>query len=75
MESETGNYVLPRRQAQALLLFAAARSAGVRREPAPVVRQTALEDACFLPRSVASSFLPYFFTSSTRLFSRTRSLE
>ena len=61
---------------EALPLLAAARRAGVRREPAPVVRQTAPEDACFrYTCSLASSALPYFLTSSTRLFRRTGSLE
>jgi len=41
----TIGYDVPWRQVEALLLLAAARSAGVRREPAPVVRQAALEDA------------------------------
>ncbi len=43
--SVTIGYDVPWRQVQALLLLAAARTPGVRREPAPVVRQTALEDA------------------------------
>ena len=41
----TIGYDVPWRQVQALLLLAAARTPGVRREPAPVVRQAALEDA------------------------------
>ena len=40
----TIGYDVPWRQVEALLLLAAARSEGVRREPAPRVRQTALED-------------------------------
>ena len=41
----TIGYDVPWRQVQALLLLAAARTPGVRREPAPFVRQAALEDA------------------------------
>jgi len=41
----TIGYDAPWRQVEALLLLAAARSAGVRREPAPRVRQASLEDA------------------------------
>ena len=41
----TIGYDVPWRQVEALLLLAAARTPGVRREPAPVVRQSALEDA------------------------------
>ena len=41
----TIGYDVPWRQVQALLLLAAARSPGVRREPAPIVRPAALEDA------------------------------
>ena len=37
-------YDTPWRQVQALLLLAAERTPGARKEPAPVVRQTALED-------------------------------
>ena len=40
----TIGYDAPWRQIEALLLLAAARSAGVRREPAPRVRQASLED-------------------------------
>ena len=40
----TIGYDVPWRQVEALLLLAAARSAGVRRHPAPRVRQAALED-------------------------------
>jgi small-conductance mechanosensitive channel len=40
----TIGYDVPWRQVEALLLLAAARSAGVRRQPAPRVRQAALED-------------------------------
>ena len=40
----TIGYDVPWRQVHALLLLAAARTPGVRREPAPVVRQSALED-------------------------------
>ena len=40
----TIGYDVPWRQVEALLRLAAARSAGVRREPAPRVRQAALED-------------------------------
>ena len=40
----TIGYDAPWRQIEALLLLAAARSAGVRREPAPRVRQSSLED-------------------------------
>jgi small-conductance mechanosensitive channel len=42
--SLTIGYDTPWRQVQALLLLAAARTPGLRREPAPVVRQTALQD-------------------------------
>ena len=41
----TIGYDVAWRQVEALLLLAAARSAGVRRQPAPVVRQAALQDA------------------------------
>ena len=41
----TIGYDVPWRQVQALLLLAAARSQGARREPAPVVRLASLEDA------------------------------
>jgi small-conductance mechanosensitive channel len=41
----TIGYDVPWRQVEALLLLAAARSTGVRRDPAPLVRQAALEDA------------------------------
>ena len=41
----TIGYDVPWRQVEALLLLAAARTAGVRREPPPLVRQAALEDA------------------------------
>lgn len=41
----TIGYDVPWRQVEALLLLAAARTPGVRREPAPLVRQAALEDA------------------------------
>jgi len=41
----TIGYDVAWRQVEALLLMAAARSAGVRRQPAPRVRPTALEDA------------------------------
>jgi small-conductance mechanosensitive channel len=41
----TIGYDVPWRQVEALLLLAAARSAGVRRDPAPLVREAALEDA------------------------------
>jgi small-conductance mechanosensitive channel len=40
----TIGYDVPWRQVEALLLLAAARTAGVRRQPAPRVRQAALED-------------------------------
>jgi small-conductance mechanosensitive channel len=40
----TIGYDVPWRQVEALLLLAAARTPGVRREPAPRVRQAALED-------------------------------
>jgi small-conductance mechanosensitive channel len=40
----TIGYDTPWRQVQALLLLAAERTEGVRKKPAPVVRQTALED-------------------------------
>jgi small-conductance mechanosensitive channel len=40
----TIGYDTPWRQVEALLLLAANRTAGVRREPAPMVRQTALSD-------------------------------
>jgi small-conductance mechanosensitive channel len=42
--SVTIGYDTPWRQVQALLLLAAERTEGVRKTPAPVVRQTALED-------------------------------
>lgn len=42
----TIGYDVAWRQVEALLLLAAARTPGVRREPKPMVRQTALEDAC-----------------------------
>jgi small-conductance mechanosensitive channel len=42
--SLTIGYDTPWRQVHALLLLAAARTSGVRRAPAPVVRQTALQD-------------------------------
>jgi small-conductance mechanosensitive channel len=41
----TIGYDVPWRQVEALLLLAATRTPGVRREPAPVVRQASLEDA------------------------------
>ena len=41
----TIGYDVPWRQVEALLLLAAARTPGVRREPTPLVRQAALEDA------------------------------
>jgi small-conductance mechanosensitive channel len=41
----TIGYDVPWRQVQALLLLAAARSSGVRRDPSPFVTQAALEDA------------------------------
>jgi small-conductance mechanosensitive channel len=41
----TIGYDVPWRQVEALLLMAAARSPGVRREPAPFVRYAALEDS------------------------------
>ena len=41
----TIGYDVPWRQVEALLLLAAARAPGVRRDPAPVVREAALEDA------------------------------
>jgi small-conductance mechanosensitive channel len=40
----TIGYDVPWRQVQALLVLAASRSAGVRRTPAPIVSQSALED-------------------------------
>ena len=42
--SITIGYDTPWRQVQALLLLGAARTAGVRKQPKPVVRQTALQD-------------------------------
>jgi small-conductance mechanosensitive channel len=42
--SVTIGYDVPWRQVHALLILAAERTAGVRRQPAPVVRQTALRD-------------------------------
>jgi small-conductance mechanosensitive channel len=42
--SVTIGYDTPWRQVQALLLLAAERTPGVRRDPKPVVRQTALQD-------------------------------
>ncbi len=42
--SITIGYDAPWRQVEALLLLAAARTKGVKRQPAPVVRQTALRD-------------------------------
>jgi small-conductance mechanosensitive channel len=42
--SLTIGYDTPWRQVRALLLLAAERTSGLRREPAPVVRQTALQD-------------------------------
>jgi small-conductance mechanosensitive channel len=42
--SLTIGYDVPWRQVHALLILAAERTAGVRRQPAPVVRQTALRD-------------------------------
>ena len=42
----TIGYDVAWRQVEALLLLAAARTPGVRREPKPVVMQAALEDAC-----------------------------
>ena len=41
----TIGYDVAWRQVEALLLLAAARTPGIRRQPAPVVRQSALEDA------------------------------
>jgi small-conductance mechanosensitive channel len=41
----TLGYDVAWRQVEALLLLAAARTEGIRRQPAPVVRQTALQDA------------------------------
>src|SRR4029079_13515332 len=41
-------YDTPWRQVHALLLLAAERTAGVRKEPSPVVRQTALQDSYVL---------------------------
>jgi small-conductance mechanosensitive channel len=46
--SVTIGYDVPWRQVKALLLLAAARTTGLRREPAPVVRQTELQDFCVL---------------------------
>ena len=43
--SITIGYDTPWRQVHALLLLAAERTAGVRKDPAPVVRQTALQDS------------------------------
>ena len=42
--SVTIGYDTPWRQVHALLLLAAERTAGVRKQPAPVVRQTSLQD-------------------------------
>ena len=44
--SITIGYDVAWRQVEALLLLAAARTPGIRRQPAPIVMQTALEDAC-----------------------------